>query len=73
MNLDYFERERERLRVRMKVIWDENRENGKCGKCGGEPAIGKDGKELVHCEECRKAVNARTKLYKQNRRKNGSK
>jgi len=59
--LDRYHRELLRLRNRAKATWDSYREEGKCGVCGDEPAIGKNGKKLTHCEKHRQRVNARSK------------
>ena len=61
MNTERYYRELERLRIRAKAIWDTNREDDKCGKCGAETAIGKNGRRLTHCEKHRQEINARTK------------
>lgn len=61
-HLPYKEREKIRLRNRMKAVWQTNREAGLCGKCDNIPEINpKTGKRYSECEKHRTNTKRRNK------------
>lgn len=65
--MDYYTREKIRLRNRAKAIWDTNRSLGLCGYCDEKCKLNpKTGKPYSACEFHRAYHNNRIKLWKQN-------